>query len=788
MEPTASSSRLERPAETSPRRAVTGRRIAAAAAAVALVAAAAILLAGSGPGASGSGGITAAPSAPILSPVGGDPVEVAPAAGLLLPEAAVETAARALRRRDCAGAVGRLDPLAAGGGSEAALARLVQGLYAHACDDPDLAERKLLAADQPDGVLDDWRLFVLADVAAARDHVGVARAALARLLAIYPGSPLAEQALSRAAELAWRQLDAPGALAVVEEARRRGIGGAAAAGLETLAWEIGTTTGDSEARLAAARRLLVATPLEATRLKIADALRAPDGTLDWPGLLGTADLVRRAGAFLVLDMPAAALDTLDEVPAEARDGDWRLLRARALTADHRGLAALDLLAGAEPASAHESVELSWARAMAALDAAAVYRGRANLPSAEREAMRRTAQVHLAAAAGAGAGDPLARRALARLFVELSDENRFDEAMDALRRLRQVDPEDTTGARYLWELGWGQYSARNYSGAVGYWTELATLYPEDRYARSGRYWTGRAFAALGEGDRAREIFTEIAAADTTDFYRKYALARLGGPGGPGGERSADVTPAESGPGEPWPDSPVLARARLLTDLGLDDLAETELAAVRSSADPRAAAALGAVVAARRGERVESIAQIRRAFPALGGPHQGRVPAEALRIYYPLLYDEVIRANAEQAHLPVHVLYAMIRQESAFDPRARSRAGARGLMQLMPATGRELARRLGMPWSPARLTDPSFNVRLGTTYFRDVLAMFDDNLELALAGYNGGPYRIKRLWSQAGTDRELDAFLEGLSVEESKVYVKRILVLSDSYRRLYPDGRS
>ena len=76
-----------------------------------------------------------------------------------------------------------------------------------------------------------------------------------------------------------------------------------------------------------------------------------------------------------------------------------------------------------------------------------------------------------------------------------------------------------------------------------------------------------------------------------------------------------------------------------------------------------------------------------------------------------------------------------------------------------------------------------MRLGTTYFRQVFSMFDENLELALAGYNGGPYRIKRLWHEAGNG-EIDRFLEGLGLEESKTYVKRILVLSDSYRQLYP----
>ena len=100
-----------------------------------------------------------------------------------------------------------------------------------------------------------------------------------------------------------------------------------------------------------------------------------------------------------------------------------------------------------------------------------------------------------------------------------------------------------------------------------------------------------------------------------------------------------------------------------------------------------------------------------------------------------------------------------------------------------TGRELAGRLGLRYSADRLSDPDYNIRLGALYIRQVLDMFDGNVELALAGYNGGPYRIKRLWRQAGTDPELDRFIDGLSLDETKTYVKRIVLFSNSYRLLY-----
>ncbi len=298
-------------------------------------------------------------------------------------------------------------------------------------------------------------------------------------------------------------------------------------------------------------------------------------------------------------------------------------------------------------------------------------------------------------------------------------------------------------------------------------------------RRGRYWTARAFEALGEAERAQQIYREVASSDTTDLYRKNALARLG-------RRAVPPQNEEAAP-EPWPAEPQLARARLLTDLGLETLAETEMQLSGAGASERSQRALEALILARKGERRKSILVIRDAFPALGTPHQARLPEEARRLYHPLDYEETIRPWALRNGLPLHLVYGIIRQESAFDPQAQSWAGARGLMQLMPATARELAGRFGLPYSNDKLSDPDFNIRLGTSYFSQVLDMFDGNQELALAGYNGGPYRIKRWWREWGSS-DLDRFLESLSLEESRTYVKRITVLSDSYRQLYPQPAS
>ncbi|HYX23778.1 MAG TPA: lytic transglycosylase domain-containing protein [Thermoanaerobaculia bacterium] len=691
---------------------------------------------------------------------------------------AYASAAAAVRKRDCPAAYKALQPILAAKGQEARFAQLLLGLYAHSCEQVAYAEERLFAAADPDGPLEDWRLYILSDAAAARGHVLLAQTSLARLLGDYPGSVLRPRALVKAASLAWQRGDAPRALELVQAARSEELTGDEAAQLEALAWEIGGRTADRNVQAEAARRLLVSFPLKAAELKVAETFRDPGGTLDLSRVLDVDQLRRRARSLLDLKLEPNALSSLDAVPAARRDLDWVLLEAEALTRSHRGAEALQLLSGRDSADLRKQTALAWALAQAAEDAATAQRGRANLSAADRQKLRSYSQLCLERVAQSGADADLAARALKSLYAEYQDAGLFDRAIDVLRRLRRVDPRDTTGAANLWQLGWREYGRKNYTGGVGYWTELFALYPEDASARRGRYWTARAFDALGEAERAQQIYAEIAQADTTDFYRKNALTRIHG-------NAAAVAAAAQLRKDPWPLEPGLDRARLLTDLGLDDLALSEGELVRGKVQPRSLHALEAVILARRGERRKSVLVIRDAFPSLGGPFQANVPDEARRLYYPMDFQDPIRTWSALNRLPFNLVCGMIRQESAFDNTAQSWAGARGLMQLMPATARELALRNGLTYSHDLLADPSFNVRLGTTYFRQVYSMFGENLELSLAGYNGGPYRIKRLWNESG-GAEVDRFLENLGVEESKVYVKRILVLSDSYRQLYPQA--
>lgn len=649
------------------------------------------------------------------------------------------------------------------------------GAASSAADESLAAAKRLAEVASPE--LDDWRLWSLAASRAAQGDPAAAGALLDELLALHPSSPLAPRTVVRRVELALQTGDRADARDRLVAARLERLPHSERTALERIAWQLAAETGDDALLAEAARQLLVLAPLEASKLKVVDVVASRRAAVaDWRLWLSPDELLRRAEALLVVELPAGALTTLAAVPAERRGLDWRLLQARALTAADRGADAYGSLLGPFAVSAERRGELEWERAQAAIEAGTRRRGR-HVADDMVERYRRLAREHLLAVVRHDARGSLAARALYHLADDYLDEEKLTEAVAALRQLAALRPDSTAGARRLWEHGWAAYERGDRGRAIEIWSDLADLYPRSASARSGKYWTARASEESGDPVAARQIYLELLAADTADFYARQAGLRLAG-----ATRTIAAAPPDR---RPWPESPRLARAERLSELGLDRLARDEIALVAAETDPRAVAALTARVLAQLGERRASLRALREAFPELGTAHQEGVPSEALALFYPVDYRPAVTVAATRERLSPSLVFGMIHQESAFDSAARSSSGARGLMQLMPSTGREVAKRLGLSFSTAGLNEPETSLRLGTHYFRQMLDRFGGNVELALAGYNGGPGRISRLWRAAGPEPELDRFLEGLTVTESRNYVKRILVLADSYRSLYPD---
>jgi soluble lytic murein transglycosylase len=149
-------------------------------------------------------------------------------------------------------------------------------------------------------------------------------------------------------------------------------------------------------------------------------------------------------------------------------------------------------------------------------------------------------------------------------------------------------------------------------------------------------------------------------------------------------------------------------------------------------------------------------------------------------FPLPYREQVLAKASQVGIDPALVYGLIRQESRFITDARSGVGAAGLMQLMPATARWTAKKIGLDYKATMITDRDVNLHLGTAYFKRVLDDFDGSLALAAAAYNAGPSRPRR-W-RAGAPIEPAAWAEGIPFNETRDYVKKVLANSIHYAAL------
>jgi soluble lytic murein transglycosylase len=149
-------------------------------------------------------------------------------------------------------------------------------------------------------------------------------------------------------------------------------------------------------------------------------------------------------------------------------------------------------------------------------------------------------------------------------------------------------------------------------------------------------------------------------------------------------------------------------------------------------------------------------------------------------YPLAFAEEITAAAQRSAVPPALVMGLIRQESRFVTQARSHVGASGLMQVMPATARWTARRIGLELPADWRDNHAVNLRLGTSYLRMVLDDFGESLPMALAAYNAGPNRPRR-WREGAT-LEPAAWAETIPIHETRDYVKKVLSNAAVYHRL------
>jgi soluble lytic murein transglycosylase len=286
----------------------------------------------------------------------------------------------------------------------------------------------------------------------------------------------------------------------------------------------------------------------------------------------------------------------------------------------------------------------------------------------------------------------------------------------------------------------------------------------------------ALAAFRDGDRTHAVarWTDVARSRPLSWPALVARARLADVGAPVPAPIDPPDPAQTG--EPPPlNVPIPPPADLLERLGLDADAEAALrdreSAVAGSAGARVLEALCAVYS--HIGRARRRFQIAQTLPsALFASEPARRTRWAWDCAFPSPYADSVRAAEAREHLPAGLLWAVMRQESAFDPDAVSPAHAVGLMQLMPDTARPIADELGLPHDDARLTSPPYAIAVGAHALRKLLDEFHGSVPLAVAAYNGGPDSIDR-WATRAPGMALDTFVERIPFKETRDYVIRVM---------------
>lgn len=158
-------------------------------------------------------------------------------------------------------------------------------------------------------------------------------------------------------------------------------------------------------------------------------------------------------------------------------------------------------------------------------------------------------------------------------------------------------------------------------------------------------------------------------------------------------------------------------------------------------------------------------------------------QVMRARFQLKYVDLIQTYSDEYDLEPSFVAGVICTESKFREEAVSHAGARGLMQIMPATGEEIAEALGVPFHVEDLFDPETSIRFGCYYLRQQLDRFDENPAVALAAYNAGPNKAEQWLSEYGLDSK--GRIAYIPYEETRNYVNRVLQAKENYENLYPN---
>jgi soluble lytic murein transglycosylase len=355
---------------------------------------------------------------------------------------------------------------------------------------------------------------------------------------------------------------------------------------------------------------------------------------------------------------------------------------------------------------------------------------------------------------------------------------------------QQFPRSTNASLLHWRSAWLTYRLNRMDEARLLMEEQVEKYGDASEAANALYWLGRIAEQQSQPEVARAYYQKISERFQNYYYALLAQDRLAQLGDGAAKEVAllrsisKAVPPDVSEGPGGEDNIRFQKAKLLANAALYDLATRELqtaAADRANADWANAEMIRLYNEA--GMPFKALRLAKRAVPSYAAADVTNLPKTFAEGLFPRPYWDDLQRSATANGLDPYLVASLIRQESEFNAAAISYANAYGLMQLLPAVGKETAKQIKFKhYSTADLLDPASNLKLGSAYFKAMVNEYNGQVEYALAAYNAGINRVAE-WRATGTYRDIPEFVESIPFTQTREYVQAIMRNRVMYKKIY-----